>query len=118
MRGSTRNTHAAQSTQGSHQYQPNNTTVTRKPVATEVLRQHAYLMSNDALREATSALLRQHGWSKIPTDAQAVILFREQVDQQMHSKQRSRDSRQRRRQKRTYYRRQRKEDATQQQSDY
>ena len=114
MRGSTRHTHAAKSTQGSSPTQRQHT----QPVATEVLRQHAHLMSTDELREATSTLLRQHGWSRPPTDAQAIVLFREQVEQLIRSKQRSRNSRQRRRQKRTYYRQQRNQDATQQQSDY
>ena len=60
------------------------------------------------------ALMQQHGWTTLPKDQQATILFRDQVEQVLNNKQRSRKSRQRRREKRAHYRRQNAE----QQGDY
>jgi hypothetical protein len=74
----------------------------------------AKLMSTADYREASAALMQQHGWTTLPEDQQAIILFRDQVEQVLSNKQRSRKSRQRRREKRAHYRRRNAE----QQGDY
>ena len=86
---------------------PSNATTTRRPpISSEVVKQHHALQSSDEMREASSSVMQQYGWTQLPTDPQAIVLFREQVDRIIHSKQRSRQSRRRRRDKRAYYRQQ------------
>ena len=107
QRGSTHNTHSSR--------QPNNSTqAIQRPIATSVRVLQAKLMSTVDYREASAALMQQHGWTTLPEDQQAIILFRDQVEQVLSNKQRSRKSRQRRREKRAHYRRQNAE----QQGDY
>ena len=97
--------------------QPRNSTSARdRPIASVVALQRTYLQSNGELRDATAAVLKQHGWSDIPADPQTIVLFREKVDQVVRNKQRSRRSRQRRRMNRAQYRQQ--DAAAHQQGDY
>ena len=95
--------------------QPSNTTQAVQPISAAVRAQHSLLMSTAEYREATSAMLSQHGWSTLPADPQAITLFRERVEQVVRGKTRSRKSRQRRRGKRAHFR---QLNATQQHSDY
>jgi hypothetical protein len=84
---------------------PSNATTTHRPrINSEVVKQHHALQSSDEMREASSSVMQQYGWTQLPTDPQAIMLFREQVDRIIHSKQRSRQSRRRRRERRAYYR--------------
>ena len=117
MRGSTHYAHTAGSLPT--RQQPSNSTTAHRPLTNEVVQQHRLLMSSDAMRGASSDVMLQYGWTKLPEDPQALILFREQVERIVKGKQRSRESRQRRREKRSYYRRQNAvQNAVQQQNDY
>ena len=112
MRGLTHNAHTAGSMPTR---QPSNTTTAhRQPINVEVVRQHNALQSSQEMREASSSVMKQYGWTELPTDPQAIVLFREKVEGIIKGKQRSRQSRQRRREKRAYYR---QENAAHQQCD-
>jgi len=116
MRGSTHYAHAAGSLPT--RQQPSNSTTAHRPLTNEVVQQHRLLMSSDAMRGASSDVMLQYGWTKLPEDPQALILFGEQVERIVQGKQRSRESRQRRREKRSYYRRQNAVQNVVQQNDY
>jgi hypothetical protein len=112
MRGLTHNAHTAGRLPP--RQAPSNATAThRPPIISEVAKQHHALQSSDEMREASSAVMQQHGWTKMPSDPQAITLFREQVDRIIDSKQRSRQSRRRRREKRAHYRQERSAQAAQ-----
>ena len=48
--------------------QPSNTTQAVQPISAAVRAQHSLLMSTAEYREATSAMLSQHGWSTLPAE--------------------------------------------------
>ena len=110
-RGLTRSTHTAGVPRSR---QPSNTKQAVQPVSAAVRAQHSLLMSTAEYREASSAMLSQHGWLTLPADLQAITLFRERVEQVVRGKDRSRKSRQRRREKRAHFR---QENAAHQQCD-
>ena len=65
-RGSTHNAHTAGSTR-----QPSNSTTARRQPTNETAQQRNALMSNDEMKEASRAVMQQHGWNKLPADPQA-----------------------------------------------